>query len=209
MTHRKLSHGAFITMEGPEGCGKSTQIPHIVKWLKGRGYRVRSLREPGGTELGESIRQVLLRSSREDITTHAELFLFLAARAQLVEQVILPALKRGEVVVCDRYMDSTVVYQGMAGGLGRDFVERLCTWGAHGLRPDVSFFLDLPHKVGLKRTGRRDRMERKSLDFHRRVADGYRKLALSHAKRVVVVDARADIKAVWGKIESELKRLFK
>ena len=209
MMHKKLGRGAFITIEGPEGCGKSTQIPHMVAWLKKRGYRVRSLREPGGTELGENIRHVLLSSTHEDITTHAELFLFLAARAQLVEQVILPALKRGEVIVCDRYMDSTVVYQGIAGGLGRDFVERLCAWGAHGLRPDVSFFLDLPHKVGLKRTGRRDRMERKSFDFHKRVADGYRKLARFHARRVVVIDARADIKTVWQKMEEALESIFK
>ena len=108
MKSKKFSHGFFLTLEGPEGSGKSTQIPGIVKWLKSHGYRVRSLREPGGTELGEKVREVLL-TSKHDITTHTELFLFLAARAQLVEEVILPALKRGEVVVCDRSLDSTVV----------------------------------------------------------------------------------------------------
>ncbi len=208
MKPKKLSHGLFLTLEGPEGSGKSTQIPHIVKWLKSHGYHVRSLREPGGTELGEKVREVLL-TSKHDITTHAELFLFLAARAQLVEEVILPVLKRGEVVVCDRYLDSTVVYQGIAGGLGHDFVERLSAWGAHGLRPDISFFLDLPHDQGLKRTGRRDRMELKSLHFHKRVREGYQRLAKRHAKRVVVIDARENIRTVWANIERELERFFK
>lgn len=206
---RKLGHGAFLTIEGPEGSGKSTQVPHIVRWLKSHGYRVRSIREPGCTFLGEKIRETLLSSKHKNITTHAELFLFLAARAQLVEEVILPALKRGEVVVCDRYMDSTVVYQGIAGGLGRDFVERLCAWGAHGLRPDVSFFLDLPYREGLKRSGRKDRMERKSFIFHARVAEGYRKLASGHSRRVVVINAKSDVGSVWRNIEEELKQLFK
>ena len=198
----------MITVEGPEGSGKSTQVRNIVSWLKKKGFRLRLLREPGGTPLGEEIRKILLTSRGEGMGTHAELFLFLAARAQLVEKMILPALQRGEVVLCDRFFDSTVVYQGIAGKLGHDFVERLCTWGALGVRPDVTFFLDVHYKEGLKRSGRKDRMEQKSFAFHRDVAEGYRKVAKRHAGRAIVIDGRQSIETVRAKIEGELEKVL-
>ena len=122
--------------------------------------------------------------------------------------ILLPALGRGEIVVCDRFFDSTVVYQGMAGGLGRDFVERLCTWGTLGLRPHVTFFFEVDYREGLKRAGRKDRMERKGLAFHRKVAEGYRKLAVRHAKRAVIINGKKDIHAVRKNIEKELRKIF-
>lgn len=208
MKQHRLERGVFITVEGPEGCGKSTQVPYMVTWLKKHGYRVRSLREPGGTVLGEQIREILLSSKHRHMNAQTELFLFLAARAQLVEEIIMPALKEGEVVISDRFFDSTVVYQGMAGGLGRDFVERLCAWGTQGLRPDLTFFLDVDYREGLRRAGRKDRMEQKSLAFHRRVAESYRRVAKRHVRRAVVIDGRNNIAVVRRKIEEELQRFF-
>lgn len=191
--------GLFITFEGGEGAGKTTLIDKIEQELKNRGVPVVRTREPGGTKLSEQIRHWLLDKSF-DITVgdKAEMLLFLSARAQHLEELILPALAQGKVVLCDRFNDSTVVYQGVARGLGFDYVQKLCTL-ACGIEPDLTLFLDLDPRIGLARTrrthkdtakaGEMDRIESEKLEFHEKVRQGFLKLAASNTQRIHVLDA--------------------
>ncbi len=177
----------FVTLEGPEGAGKSTLLRSLASALRGLGHSVVETREPGATEAGKAIRRLLLESG--DVSARAELLLFLADRALHVEQVIKPALARGDCVLCDRYADSTVVYQGHARGLE---VPKLKEWNGFatgGLVPDLTLLLDLEPEVGLARDTKGDRLDRESLEFHRKVRDGFLKEAYSDPKRWVVLDA--------------------
>ena len=180
MAPRKVKRRFFITFEGPEGCGKSTQSKRLGQFLKSKGFPVVVTREPGGTPIGETARRVLL-SARNRLSPLSELFLYELSRYELVKQVIQPALRLGKVVISDRFSDSTIVYQGIAGGVSVGFIRRLDRMVCQGLKPDLTFLLDVPVHQGLRRSrrkkGRLDRMEQKSLAFHRRVRKGY--LALS------------------------------
>ncbi len=180
--------GLFITFEGVEGAGKSTQAALLCEALKRSGLRVRALREPGGTSVGESIRALLL-SQKDPVTLHAELLLFSAARAQLVETIIRPRLLAGEIVICDRYIDSTIAYQGYARGNDLDLVTKMNEFATAGLKPDVTFLLDLDPTVGLGRQNERNRMEAEGLAFHERVRHGFLSIAQAEPDRVVVLDA--------------------
>lgn len=198
----------FITFEGGEGAGKTTLINQIEKALVQRGFQVVKTREPGGSKLGNYIRQWLLNRD-EDIVVgnQAELLLFLAARVQHIEELIKPALDQGKVVLCDRFNDSTVVYQGVARGLGFDKVKGLCELVTSDVEPDMTFFLDVDPETGLTRTkkahkenakaGEVDRIEAEALEFHKRVQQGFQKLAKSEPKRIRVVDANKPQKTVY------------
>ena len=182
-----MSRGRFITIEGPEGSGKSTHSRLLCEFLRGCGHKVLHTREPGGTRLGEAIRQVLLDKKNKRMSDGCELFLFLAARAQIVSEVITPALKKGYIVVCDRFHDATVAYQGYGAGLDLksiDFMGRLATGG---LKPDLTVLLDVETGVGLKRSGVKDRMEIKPVRFHKRVRAGYLQIAKKEPRRIKVI----------------------
>ena len=203
-----LRRGFFITLEGPEGSGKSSQGHQLVQALRRHGCRVAFLRDPGSTALGRALRQVLLHSSGR-LSPLTEALLFIGGRVQLVEERILPALRRGRVVVCDRFHDATVAYQGFGGGLNVPWLERLGRRAIHGVMPSLTILLDVPSAVGFARLHRsRDRMERKALSFHRRVRAGYLRLAKREPSRTMVVDATRGAAAIGAEIEKiVLKRL--
>ncbi len=193
-TRRQLSKGGMlIAFEGGEGSGKSTQAARLAEWLTERGVAVTTTHEPGATDLGVRIRQILLDSPDGSLTPRAEALLFAADRAQHVETVIRPALDRGDVVITDRYVDSSLAYQGAGRALAMEDVRRLSRWATGGLRPDLTVLLDIDPEVGLERaraTGHaQDRLERESLEFHRRVREGFRALADATPDHYLVVDA--------------------
>jgi dTMP kinase len=196
------SPGFFITLEGPEGGGKSTQTALLVDRLRGEGVDALRCAEPGGGPIPQAIRTVLLNPSHAEMTPRAELLLFLAARAQHVEETIRPALAAGRVVVCDRFSDSTMAYQGHAGGLSLDEVESLIDFAAGGLWPDLTLLLDLPAEVGLARQRERNRMEEKGAAYHHRVREGFLAQAARHPNRIQVIDASQQVQQVTEEIWS-------
>lgn len=179
--------GIFITIEGPEGSGKSTHSKLLCDFLRRRGYRVLHTREPGGTRISEAVRKVLLNKNNKGMLDICELFLFLAARAQIVDEIIRPALKKGYVVVCDRFHDATIAYQGYGAGLDLKLIEEMGKLAAKGLKPDLTVLLDVETKKGLRRAGTKDRIEIKSLEFHKRVRGGYLALAEREPERIKVI----------------------
>jgi dTMP kinase len=197
----------FITFEGPEGSGKTTQLARAYDYLRGRDLPVIQTREPGGTPVADRIRALLLDAGISTLTPMAELLLYAAARAQHVAEKIRPALARGEVVLCDRFADSTWAYQGYARGLGVELVSQINKLATDGLEPDLTLLFDLPVEVGLARArsradtlapeAREDRFEREDIAFHRRLREGYLKLAEMHSNRFRVIDASGDVDAVW------------
>jgi dTMP kinase len=184
------SRGYFIVFEGGDGAGKSTQISGLVGWLKARGEEVVTTREPGGTAIGERIRDLLLDPSTTEMGARTEALLYAADRAQHVSEVIRPALESGRIVVSDRFVDSSLAYQGMARGLGLEEIYQISEWATGGLLPDVVFYLKLDPEEGLRRVeGERDRIESEEDDFHRRVSRAYIELAAKYPHRFVVLDA--------------------
>ena len=191
----------FITFEGPDGSGKSTQINLVAGYLRQRGYRVCCTREPGGTSIGDQIRQVVHDIGNTEMTPRAEILLYSASRAQLVQQVILPHLARGDVVLCDRYADSTYAYQGYGRRLDFDTLRIITRFATQDLIPDLTIYLDLEAEEGLRRKetantageGEWNRMDRLELDFHRQVRNGYLEMAHAEPERWLVVDAAASV----------------
>ncbi len=189
----------FITLEGPEGSGKSTQIKRLAKRLEEMGYSVITTREPGGTPIGDQIRQVLVRMENKELHPRTEILLFLAARAQLVEQVIKPALQDGKIILCDRYGDSTLAYQGYGHGLDLEQLRRMLDFATDHLQPDLTILLDLDVKTGLMRKKAEDewnRLDAYEALFHERVREGYLQLAREEPERWRIVDASQTIDAV-------------
>ena len=189
----------FITLEGPEGSGKSTQIKRLAKRLEEMGYSVITTREPGGTPIGDQIRQVLVRMENKELHPRTEILLFLAARAQLVEQVIKPALQDGKIILCDRYGDSTLAYQGYGHGLDLEKLRQMLDFATDHLKPDLTILLDLDVKMGLMRKKAEDewnRLDAYEVLFHERVREGYQKLAGEEPERWRIVDASQGIDAV-------------
>jgi dTMP kinase len=200
--------GLLIAFEGVEGAGKSTQIELLRRALEERGLGVVATREPGGTPLGERVRALLLDPST-GVHPRAEALLFAAARAELVEQVIRPALERGEVVLCDRYLDSSLAYQGAARGLGREEVAAINRFATAGLLADVVVLLRLDPAEGLARGhGRRDRIECQDLEFHRRVAEAFLELAAAEPERFAVIDASQPAERIAAEVrDTVLERI--
>jgi dTMP kinase len=187
--------GKFIVFEGVEGAGKTTQIQQTAVWLQswcGKDKSVVVTREPGGTKLGREIRQLLLNNTDDDISNRTELLLYGADRAQHVETKIVPQLQLGNIVLCDRFTDSTIAYQGYGRGFDRVEIDRVNQLATGGLQSDLTFWLDLDVEIGLGRVllrGKLDRMEMATLDFHQRVRQGYQELANSYPNRIVRIDA--------------------
>lgn len=182
----------FITFEGPDGSGKSSQVASLAGYLETQGFNVLVTREPGGTAIGDQIRAILSDLGNQDMHPRAETLLFLAARAQIVEQVILPALADSMVVLCDRYADSTLAYQGYGHQHDLHQIQTLLDFATGGLKPDLTLLLDVDVEVGLRRRatdGNWNRLDAYNLEFHRRVRQGYHQLIKADPKRWVVVDA--------------------
>lgn len=208
--------GLFITFEGPEGSGKSTQLRSLARRLRGVGRKVLETAEPGGTDIGLQIRRVLLDNKNQALCPTAELLLMFAARAQNVDEAILPALAQGEIVLCDRFTDSTLVYQGEARGLGADVVYDVDRIACRGLVPDLTILVDIDVETGLGRAHRRNqrmqgnetRLDEQSIEFHRKVRAAYQKLSQEESQRVHVVDgSRLELDVatdIWAIVQTAL-----
>ena len=201
--------GLFITFEGPEGSGKSSQGRWLVQVLRRRDYSVVYVRDPGSTALGRALRRALLHTTTP-LSSLAEALLFIGGRAQLVEERIAPALRRGRIVICDRFHDSTVVYQGFGGALNVAWLDRLGRAAIHHVMPSLTILLDVPTSIGFRRLRHApDRMERKAMMFHRRVRQGYLQLARREPRRFVVVNASRPPAAVRAQLVAIVARHLK
>jgi dTMP kinase len=204
--------GKFIVFEGVEGAGKTTQLHQTAKWLQ-TCYSDKTIiitREPGGTELGKKIRQLLLEDPDSDVGKRTELLLYGADRAQHVESVIRPQLEQGNLVLCDRFTDSTIAYQGYGRGFDRSEIDQINQLATGGLQSNLTIWLDLDVEIGLQRVlsrGKPDRMEQANLDFHKRVRKGYQELANIYPNRIVRIDADQSALIIQTEIQSILKRL--
>ena len=212
MTENDDTRGFLITFEGSEGSGKSTQISRIATRFEDAGYEVVVTREPGGTPIGEEVRHILMHAAESDkMTPETELLLFAASRAQLVREVILPAVDAGKIVLCDRFMDSTTVYQGVARNIQAEPVQMINAFAVGNMVPDVTVVIDLDAEVGLERVRHRandmpDRMEKENIEFYQKVRNGYLMLAKAMHERFIVVDGELDRNTLEEVIWKELRQ---
>jgi dTMP kinase len=202
--------GTFITFEGPDGSGKTTQMRILADRLRGRGREVVETQEPGGTNIGLQIRSILLNSENRNLCPVAEMLLYFAARAQNFDERILPAWDRGAVVLSDRFTDSTLAYQGGGRELGPDVVMQLHNIACHGLQPDLTVCIDVDARTGLERAKARtgakaDRMEEQTIQFHQRVREIYLDLARQYPERIKIIDGRGDVEAVAERVWEVVK----
>ena len=208
--------GKFITFEGPEGGGKSTQVQTLAEWLRKQGKKVVVTREPGGTRMSELIRALVRDEMEDPPVTRCEVLLFLAARAQVVSQVIRPALAHGEWVVCDRFADSTFAYQGYGRGIDVQLLKNFNDFVTEGLVPDLTILLDLPPEVSRTRLAARqastadtgDRIEAAGEMFHRRLREGFLDLAKAEPKRFTVIDASKSVEKVAAAVQKTVQRIL-
>jgi dTMP kinase len=207
----------FITFEGGDGTGKTTQLKALENHLRDKGRSCISTREPGGTSLGKLIRQVLLEVGKQPIASPTELFLYLADRAQHVQEVILPAIEGGKIVLCDRYTDSTLAYQGYGRGIDLDLLRQLNEFANRGVKPDLTLLLDCPVELGLSRTaqrqsnagsarGREDRFEREKVEFHKKVRAGFLVMVRAEPERFRIIDASRSVEQVSREIQNVIDR---
>lgn len=196
----------FITLEGGEGSGKTTLIADLIKWFEAKGLTVVSTREPGGSDIAEKIRQVILDVDNTAMTSRTEALLYAASRVQHLDEVIIPALKDKKIVLCDRYLDSSLAYQGHARGLGFDSILKINTY-ALDYMPDVTFYIDLDPEIGLDRIKARsqNRLDKEKLDFHLKVREGYLTLAKIYKDRFVVINGNQPLESVMADIKTGLK----
>ncbi len=199
--------GKFITIEGPDGAGKTTQVRKITNYLDSIGYKVLVTREPGGTSLGERLREMVLTLKGESPVPEAEALIYAASRAQLVKKVINPALERGNIVLCDRFVDSSLAYQGWARGLGIQELTNINGWFLKDTWPDLTVILDVDPAQSLKRLrGKKDRLEKETLAFHQRVREGFLKVHSMYPNRTTIVDASQCPEQVFETILFEIKK---
>lgn len=201
--------GSFITFEGCEGVGKTTQVDRLKRYLEKSGQPALFLREPGGTVISEKIREMLLSKENDKMNGKCEALLYSAARAQLLGEVVAPALEKGSIVVCDRFTDSTFAYQGAARGLGVDFIDELNKLTCGDIVPDVTVFLDLHPREAFARKGgadKNDRLESQSIEFHEKVYLGYKEIASRYPERFICIDASKDADGVWEEVIALLRR---
>lgn len=209
MAKKRLRKGVFITLEGPEGCGKTTQSKLLCDFLKKEGYGVLLTREPGGTFVGEKIRDVLLNPGYKNVSKNTELMLFETARSQIVNEVILPALGKNKIVISDRFSDSTIVYQGYAGNLDIEKIKIIDKFATSDLMPDITILLDIDTKKGLERATshkKKDRMEMRPLSFHKKVRNGYLDLAKKNPKRIKIVKVSGGIEETFQKVKEIIRK---
>lgn len=204
--------GIFITVEGTDGSGKSTQIELLMRYLEKKGADIVFTREPGGTEIGEKIRGIILDIDNKKMTGTTEALLYAAARSQHVEEKIIPALEDGKIVICDRFVDSSIAYQGAARNLGADSIMQMNSFALHGLMPDMTLFFDLdPEKGILRKKNERalDRLESEKMDFHKRVYEGYRMLCKLYSGRIVSINADRRVEEVFDDVKQAIDGLLK
>jgi len=217
--------GFFITFEGIDFCGKTTQAEKLANYLKAKGYSAKGgsdfgrevvlIREPGGEKISEKIRKILLSEKNEEITNMTELLLYMASRAQLTQRVILSSLKEKKIVICDRYSDSSLAYQGYGRGLNKNMIRYLNRISTSGLVPHLTILLDVPVEISLKRKAKEsrkeseDRLEKEKFEFRQRVREGYLKIAEKNKKRIKIIDGREDIEKTWQKVKSAVNSFLK
>ncbi len=205
--------GMFITFEGIDGSGKDTQAKLLAKYFKNKGYSVIRTREPGGTSIGEKIRKILLSPKISRVDQRAEVLLFAASRAQIVSNIIKPALEKGKIVISSRYVDSSYAYQGIARKMGLDRVIEINKWATQGLLPDITFFLDIPEELGLKRVDKsrniRDKIEKDGEIFQKKVREGYYKLAKLFPERYRIIDANRNEDLIQKDIKKEVDKFIR
>ncbi len=204
--------GLFITVEGPDGSGKTTQVRRIEKYFTSKGYEVVITREPGGTLIGEKIRQIILDKDHVEMDSITEALLYTASRAQHVAQVIKPAVESGKIVICDRFVDSSLVYQGVGRNLGVALIEEINRVAIQGIMPDITFLFKLSPQIGIQRKfsqGNEDRLEREKIDFHHRVFEGYMQLETLYPKRIRGIDASRTIQEIHEEIIGYIEELLK
>lgn len=203
--------GLLITIEGMDGSGKSTQIALIKEFLERNNHKVLITREPGGTKIGEKIRNITLDIEHQEMSYITEALLYAASRGQLVEELILPALNRGETVICDRFVDSSLVYQGNARGLGYAAVKAINDFATQGLEPDVTLLLDISPEISLKRVenrGKGDRLDQETYQFHQSVHKAYMDLVEMYPERIRIINANRSVAEIQQEIESILIKLL-
>jgi dTMP kinase len=201
-----MKKGLLIVLEGPDGSGKSTQIELLEKYFKGQGKEVICTREPGGTDISEEIRGIILDNKNVNMSSMCEALLYAAARAQLVEEVIKPAIAAGKLVICDRFVTSSIVYQGIGRNLGVEIIKSINEAALVGLKADFTFMLSIPFELGLKRKANQrklDRLENSGLEFHKKVYEGY--MELSKGEDIMLIDARLDPMEVHKEILSKIQ----
>lgn len=200
--------GAFISLEGGDGSGKSTQLKLLTDYLTENGYDCVFTREPGGTKISEKIREIILDAANKEETDETEALLYAAARAQLVKEVIIPSVKNGKIVVCDRFIDSSVAYQGYARGLGKDFVDKINSYPIEYCMPDVTLFFDItPERAFLRKGGadKNDRIEQSGREFHEKVYEGYKKQLEDFPERIAAIDAEQSVGKVFEDVLNVLR----
>ena len=205
-----MNKGLLITFEGPDGSGKTTQISLLREYLKYKGFEVIYTREPGGTEISEKIRDIILDNKNTKMSDMCEALLYASSRAQLVHEIIKPAIAQGKIVICDRFVESSIVYQGIGRNLGIDRIRMINEAATDGLKPDITFMLTIPFEEGLRRKAKQrsfDRLENSGDDFHKRVYDGYMNLA-SSADYIRVIDANRPVEEIHRDIANIIEGLI-
>ena len=203
-----MTKGLFVTFEGTDGCGKTTQIELLKTYLENKGYTVLLTREPGAKGLGTKLREILL-NYEGDVSPNCESFLFLADRAQHIDTIIKPAIERGEIVLCDRHTDSTVAYQGYGRGLDLNQINMLNTIATSGFKPDITFVFDIDIETAQKRVGKtKDRMESAGVEFFKKVRQGYLDIAKSEPERVKVLDATQTIEDISNQVKKYIDNII-
>jgi dTMP kinase len=205
--------GIFITFEGIDGSGKTTQIELLNRFLRQSGFAVVLTREPGGTDIGDKIREILLDSKNISMTHRAETLLFLASRAELVSKIIQPSLNQGKIVICDRFFDSTIAYQGMARQLGADKILDMSLWATENIIPDLTFLLSIDVLECEKRLKsekkKKDRIEKEEIAFKSKIQEGYMQLAVKNRERFVIIDGCQGIESVFEEVKNNSLRVLK
>lgn len=206
-----MRKGLLIALEGPDGSGKSTQIKMLSKYLEDRGYNILVTREPGGTKISENIRNIILDNNNKEMSDRCEALLYAASRAQLIEEVIKPAIEKGTIVLCDRFVYSSIVYQGIARGIGVDDIKSINEVALNGVEADLTLMINVDYEKGLERKCAQrelDRLENSGNDFHRRVYDGYQYLA-NNMDNMIIIDGNNNFEEVHNKIVNEVENFIK
>jgi dTMP kinase len=204
-----VMNGKFITFEGSEGSGKSTQTAKVLEYLKSKKIPVMLLREPGGVKISESIRKLLLDVNNAGMGDECETLLYMAARAQMVKEVLMPQLKSGKVILCDRFLDSTLAYQGYGNGIDIKTIEQLGSFATKGINPDLTILFDIQPEKGLGRAGdKKDRIESRPLEYHHRVRSGYLDLGKKYPERIKVIKVDADVEEIFKRVKPFIDALL-
>lgn len=207
-----MSRGLFFTFEGIDGCGKSTQVKEALRWLELQGLPVTVTREPGGTVISEKIREILICADHKEMVNECELLLYLAARAQHVREKIIPAIEKGNIVICDRFQEATFAYQGFGRNIDLDFLKQVNKFATGGLVPDLSFILDLDVENSFKRIEimkkNKDRIELGGKEFFDKIREGYKKLALLEPQRVKILDGSLSVTELAQIIKGNIKKII-